>query len=255
VPLPVPWTQSIHLAWRPELSFYDRRVEILKAFETQGFLRAFRFEEKFVDAQLFESRDLLKVRQDGLDLHLVTPEADSDRALEAIRSTLEEVNPKQPRDLSASFQYIVPLEEDFDAAVEAAFGRILVESRIGGIGFDDWAVLVNFSVEDRSTDGILEFGIIKDTEAPDRLSRRAGSVGEVDARRQVVGRWTQQTFPEVAVFVDATVVSPLEEIDDAEKLLEHIQTFWDASRSELGAFSDTLHGILSSKDLRKVESK
>ena len=42
-----------------------------------------------MDAQLFQSRDQLTVKKDGLDLQLFSPKADPDRAMEALGIAVE----------------------------------------------------------------------------------------------------------------------------------------------------------------------
>jgi hypothetical protein len=244
-----PWTQRLSLSWRPELRFYEQRIAILKKLEEQGYLRAFRVEESFVDAQLFETRDRLTVRQDGADILLLSPEAEPARALEALCLALAEVRPTTPRTISGSFQYIAPIALDFLDAVARGYGRVL-GNPLGDLSHGDWAVLTDIILESPPASGIVEFGIIKAEEAPDRLARRAGRTGRAPQPQ----RWDPDQFPDVAVFCDGTLSGALG--DDSEKIPEVAAKFWSAARDAHGSLVEGLRTMLmSDDDLRKVEAK
>ena len=247
-----PWTQSLSLRWRPELSFYERRVDILKAFEEQGILRAFRVEEGKVDAQLFDSRDRLTVKQDGLDLQLLTPDAEPDRALQAVKRALREVGPKNPWQVSGSFQHITEIALAFDEAVGRAHGRVIGELNAGALKFGDWAVLVDLAFGEPPAAGRVEYGIIRAQEAPRRLARIAGRAGSAEGREHALKGWESHTFPDVSIFSDGAAARSLEgkEGDLAAVAAE----FWVSARNELASISESLHAILVADDARRVES-
>lgn len=246
----VPWTQSLHLYWRPELRFYEKRIAILKQLEDQGILRAFRVEEGFVDAQLFRSRDRLTVKKDGLDLQLFSPDADPERATEALNIALSEVGPTTPRVASATFQYIVEIDLDFAEAVSRGHGRVLGDLP-GRLNFGDWAVLSDITLDEPSCTGTVEFGIIQANEAPRRLARLAGRAGE--SRGQSLQRWEAEEFPDVAIFCDGTLNGTLE--GKAETLASSAAEFWDAARSAQGDLTEGLRAILLTDDFRRVEAQ
>lgn len=248
--VPAPWTQTLHLIWRPELRFYEQRIALLKKFEEQGALRAFRVEESFVDAQLFASRDRITVKKDGLDLQLYSPQADPDRALEALNVALDEVGPAYPRSISASFQYIVDLDLDFEEAIKRGRERVLGPLP-GKIQHQDWAVMTDFVLEDVDASGTVEFGVIKSEEAPIRLARLAGRAGE--KRNQGLSRWRKEEFPDVAVFCDGTIDGSFE--SQPESLMASAAEFWGAARSAQGSLVEGLCTMLTSDDLRRVEAK
>jgi len=245
-----PWTQSLHLFWRPELPFYAKQVDLLRQYEEQGVLRAFRVEEGFVDAQLFESRDRLTVKKDGVDLQLLSPKADPDRALEALDVAVKEVGPAFPRSVSASFQHIIEIDVDFDEAVRRGYGRIL-KALPGRFNFSDWAVLTDVVVEGLEASGTIEFGIIRSNEAPRRLARLAGRAGQ--ARQQSLARWQEEDFPDVAVFCDGTINGSLD--SKTEGLAASAAEFWNAARSAQESLADGLCATLTTDDLGRVEAK
>jgi hypothetical protein len=254
VPLLSPWTQSVRLSWRPELSFYEKRVDILKVFEEQGILRAFRVEEGSVDAQLFDSRDRLTVKQDGLDLQLLALDADPGRAMQALEVSLDAVAPALPRHISASFQYVNELELDFDDAVRSAYGRLLGDLDTGDHRFGDWAVLIDLHFQDFPSQGQIEFGIIQADEAPRRLARTAGRMGNASGRSEV-GRWQNIQFPAVALFADGRAEGRLDDRSQGDGLAMTVTEFWNASRKEMGTLVERLHSILLAEDLRRVETR
>lgn len=244
-----PWTQRLSLSWRPELRFYEQRIAILKKLEEQGILRAFRVEEGFVDAQLFETRDRLTVRQDGADIQLLSPKAESERALEALCIALAEVRPTTLRSISASLQYIAPLELKFMDAVDRGYGRVLGDLP-GDLKHGDWAVLTDVLLESPPASGIVEFGIIKAEEAPERLARRAGRMG---GRAQPQQQWRPDQFPDVAVFCDGTISGTLD--DGSDNLSEVAGAFWAAASDAQGSLAEGLRKMLMTDDLRRVQAK
>lgn len=254
MPLSSPWTQSLSLLWRPELSFYEKRVEILKAFEEQGILRAFRVEGDSVDAQLFDSRDRLTVKQDGLSLQLLDPDADPSRALQALEVALDAVAPSRPWHISVSFQYVNELAPSFDEVVQSAYGRLLGDLNTADKSFGDWAVLIDLHLQGFPSKGQVEFGIIKADEAPRRLARTAGKMGNASGRREI-DRWRETKFPDVALFADARAEDQLGDRPQDVGLVAIVTEFWDASRREVGTLVERLHSILLAKDLRRVETR
>lgn len=248
--MPAPWTQSLHLTWRPELRFYEKQVALLKQFEEQGVLRAFRVEEGSIDAQIFESRDRLTIKKDGADLQLFSPAAEPDRALEALGIALKEVEPAYPRAISASFQYIIKLDLSFDQAVERGRERVLGPLP-GTLQHRDWAILSDVVLPESDASGTVEFGIIRSREAPIRLARIAGRAGA--QQNQGLPRWEAEEFPEVAVFCDGSIHGSPEAASGP--LAAFASEFWDAARSAQGSLAEGLSTILMTDDVRRVEAK
>jgi hypothetical protein len=248
--VPAPWTQSLHLSWRPELRFYEKQFELLKKFEEQGVLRAFRVEEGSVDAQLFQSRDRLTIKKDGIDLQLFSPEADPSRALDALGIAIQDVAPPLPRAISATYQFIVELDLDFDEAVDRGHGRVLGVLP-GKPQYGDWAILTDITLDDLNASGTVEFGIIRAKEAPGRLARVAGRAGQ--ARGQSLPRWQAEKFPEVAIFCDGTIRGTMDE--KTESIADSAAEFWVAARTAQEGLAEGLRTILMNDDLRKVEAK
>jgi hypothetical protein len=236
------------------LSFYEKRVDILKAFEKQGVLRAFRVEEGSVDAQLFDSRDRFTVKQDGLDLQLLARDADPKRAMQALEVAVDALAPAFPRHISASFQYLRELNLDFEDAIRSAYGRLLGELNAGDEKFGDWAVLIDLDFQDLPSAGQIEFGLIQAEEAPRRLARTAGKMGNSSGRSEV-SRWQGLRFPDVALFADGRAEGRLDDRSHEKGLAATSTDFWNASRKEIGTLVERLHSILLAEDLRRVETR
>ncbi len=243
-----PYTQSIELTWRPELRFYERRVSILQSFDDRGMLRAFRFQENFVEARLFESRDLLRVGQGGLELQLSAPSADPGRAWSAVELALSSIEPKQPRNVVASFQHLAPLDLPFGVAIERAYGSILCPLDTPGIHFGDWAVLVDFDMPGHpAASGQVEFGIIRAHEAEERLTRSVSRTGF--QRRQASDDW--DGFADVSLFSDGKITIAA---DPAVNLAEEAPKFWRAAREEMGTLVAALQSKISDADNQGVSA-
>lgn len=248
--MPAPWTQSLHLNWRPELRFYEKQIALLKQFEELGILRAFRVEDGSIDAQLFQSRDRLTIKKDGADLQLFSPEADPDRAFEALSVALEAVKPAYPRSISVSLQYIIKLDLNFDEAVGRGRERVL-SPLPGTLQHRDWAILSDVVLPESDAKGTVEFGIIRSHEAPNRLARLAGRAGAQQS--QTLSRWEQEDFPEVAVFCDGALHGSLE--GTAGSISVPASEFWNAARLAQGSLAEGLCATLTTDDLGKVEAQ
>jgi hypothetical protein len=249
----LPWTQGLSISWRPELSFYEKRVDLLKAFEEQGVLKAFRVEESSVDAQLFGSRDRLTVKQNGLDLRLLALDAEQGRALEALDIALDSIRPRSPWRLSYSSQYVMGLDLDFEKAVQLAYGRLLGDLNGSADGsFGDWAVLIDLNLGDFPSTGQIEFGLITADEAPARLSRNAGRMGGASGRSDQEP-WRNTEFPAVALFADGRGEQMLQQFPEGG-LAATARDFWNASGTRMGELVEGLHSKLTTEDLRRVES-
>ncbi len=237
------WAQSIRLTWRPELRFYEKRVSILQSFEQRGDLRAFRVQENFVDARLFDSRDRLSVRQDGLDLHLDRPDADVDRAWEAVETSISTVGPSQPRTIMVSFQHLTTLDMSFAEAVRRAYGGIFGRLGTESIRLDDWALLVDVWMHEESF-GQMEFGVVRADEVPGRLSRSSGRIGTRQPEARDLPK--PDELEPVSLFSDFWVSRNLAPGDEFGS---EAHRFWHTARIEAGKLVTTLERMLVGDDI------
>lgn len=235
--VPGPWTQSIHVGWRPELNFYDHRTRVLRGFEEQGTLRAFHFSENEVAAQLFESRDRLAVWQGGLTLDMDDPKADLERAWGAVEQAFTAIEPGYPRTVHASFRHLVPLNLPFAEAVARGYGTTMGKLGTPAIRCGDWAILVDLSLNgDPAAEGQLEFGVVTREEAPRRLS---GVIrGRVQRGETYPGVPDDPAaYPEVGLFTNFWMGRNMR---TGTAFLQEAREFWGYARQE----ADKLVGSL-----------
>jgi hypothetical protein len=240
--------------WRPELRFYERRVAILREFEDRGELRAFRVGDDFVDARLSDRGDQLTVRQDGLTLQLLAPDADATRAWQAAAVAISAVEPSRTRRMVATFQHVVDLELAFADAVSLGYARLVagLGDRIGDTHVADWALMADLrpGEGDSEPSGQVEFGIVRDAEVPYRLARRAGRVGR-EAPRTSHELWSPSDFPNVALFADS--MWTIEGSDAPDDVMQEALAFWDATRTRASTLVDDLISRLKTdEDAREM---
>jgi hypothetical protein len=249
--VPVPWTQSITIGWRPELRFFEERYSLLRAFDDSGDLRAFRVGNDRIDARLFEPVQELAVRQDGLELHSFDPGADATKAWEAVRRTVGRLSVTRFSDASVGLQHVLELPGvTFEDVVASAYERLFTPLGTDDVRFDDWAfnadVVVTGPPESR---GVTEFGIIRRDEAPRRLARQVGR--QVQHARPVPVRWSEDDFKDVSLFADTNLILTSVEASQGETALERVQRFWETSREHVGALTLELASELVDTDVDK----
>lgn len=242
----MPWTQSLALAWRPELRFYEKRLEILRALEERGDLWAFRASEDRVQARLVDQWQQMSVRQSGVALHLLSPAADEERSWKALALASEMVQPKEIRSLSIAFQYAVELPIPFADAARRG-GRALVAGfGLSGVSVPDWAVLVDVALDEAlGARGQAEFGIVRALEVPVRLARDVGRIGFPDPPVTSAELWENEEFPPVAVFMDIALNASIDASMDG---LATLREFWETSRAQAGSLVADLKSRLLADD-------
>jgi hypothetical protein len=235
--------------WRPALTFYENRTHILRTFEGQRILRAFRFADNEIAAQLFDSRDRLTVGQSGLSLMLDDPRSDSARAWTALEEAFTTVNPADPRGMQVSLKHLVPLRLDFQEAVARGYGTVLGSLGTTAVRFGDWALLVDIALSgDAPAQGQIEFGIVHREEAHARLS---GEVG-----RTVIDDEHPGISSDSSVFPAVSLYSHFWVQQDARTwkgptFLESARAFWDRARQEADLLVESLHAMFENADNRE----
>jgi hypothetical protein len=191
----VPWTHLLEMRWRPALEFYEERTAILRCLDNEKLLGAFRVQANQIDARLTKRGHALRVRQSGLILELLGQDADLELGWNCVVTALQKIKPKSVH-VHSRYQHLEPLDGPFDATVRAARERFLLVP--DGEEIVDWAMIVNLPGQ-----ATAEFGIIRDDEAIDRLTRDAGSMGESEGVQNGAGFWRSAAFPEVGLFIDS----------------------------------------------------
>jgi hypothetical protein len=225
-----PWTPTLHLSWRPALTFYEKGVEILRCLDERGVLRAFRVGDDRVDARLLDANHELTVRHNGLTLDLFGVDADVDSAWECVVAALQKLELDKATAM-AKFQHMVPLGIPFDEAVAVGSRRFL--SLPSTVKVADWALLIN-----PDPGSSVEFGIVGAHEAIDRLTRRAGRM-RMGQDASNASRWANTAFPDVALFADSFWDGPQVEGEQA------VRAYWNSARDRAASFIDALYEKIS----------
>jgi hypothetical protein len=226
-----PWTQLLEIRWRPALTFYEKRTEILRCLDDSKLLEAFRVETDHVDARLTKPGHALRVRQDGLILEILGQHADADLGWSCVLAALNRINPENMI-VGSRYQHLEQLDGPFEVAVKAARDRFLLVP--DGEEIEDWALVVNLPRA-----ATVELGIIRNVEAIPRLTRSVG--GMTSAKVQdASGFWRGVEFPPAALFADShwpgTVVGA--NPDEA-------RSAWAAGRQRANDITDHLHAKLA----------
>jgi len=239
--VPVAWTQTLGMRWRPLLKFYENRIPILREFEDGGSMRAFAVGENHVAARLLDAEHVLTIRQDGLTVELFGQDADVDTVCAFADTACKRLGPVELRGADTRFQHVVPIDAPFEDAVRAAIRHFRLPP-VGGMGFSDWSFLADVGVEGEGT-GQIEFGIIRAHEARSRLD----GAGRIGARTPPERRWETTKFPDVAMFADCMWTAP------KESLPNDVQAFWKASRERVSELVDALYATIGVDDMHREE--
>jgi hypothetical protein len=195
-----PWSHGIELRWRPCLAFYEQRFVVLQLLEQRRLIRQFKVDE---DAVHVRFRGSANMTLSVVDLRLDDARGMLDQALvqSVYEIVLAQLSP-EARALVLRFQHIVPLDWDLghqDArgrASQAVFGTMASDLRV-----TDFAVLIDGRARQEEAVYQAEFGVISQEEAPLRLSRLAGRMGE-GTHPEIEAAVTRQ-YPPLAVFIDS----------------------------------------------------
>ena len=233
----VPWTQTLSLNWRPALRFYEERVGILRTLDDDGVLAAFRVDADRIDARFGDGHSL-KVEQSGMTLQLFGLDADLDPLWDYVMLVCNRVQPARIRGVEGEFQHIVGLDLSFEQAVARGHERLYSLPPSDAISYGDWALLMDMTCSDGRS-GQVEFGIIRNNEAPRRLTRASSRMGTLDRGPQ---QWSGVEFPEVGLFSDSRW-SPSAPLESGE--FDQLRAFWDAASSSAGELVDALYEKIS----------
>ena len=136
-----PTTQIIRLSWRPELRFYERRIAVLRELDDRGLLRAFRVGNNHVETQLTAGSNQLRFSQGGLNLLLVGEVDSHAAAWDAMQLVVDQIQPKRYGEAQGEFQFVLPLDLDFEQAIERGYSRLF--TGLSGGSWWDWALLAD----------------------------------------------------------------------------------------------------------------
>lgn len=210
--IPSAWNQTLTVTWRPRLAFFENRLALLKSFEEEGAVYAFRFEPGVIGVRLHDNNLELTLTSTSLTMRASTLRADMARLQEAGRRAFTAVAPDSVTATRLDLQHVGPLHQDYDAArrdsARAWFGSWVDRTKVV-----DHALLVDGESRSSRATYTMEFGVVSASELPSRLDRAvgrvstSGQVGDPSAYHppsRAAVNWGALDLPAVAVFVDST---------------------------------------------------
>jgi hypothetical protein len=232
-----PITQSFRLRWRPELRFYDCRISLLHELQDSGLLEGFRVSEDSVDAQLPDRR-WLSIGPSGLTVNALAKLDDGSDLWPRIETVCGKLAPLQFSHARVSYQHLVDLPFSFERAVALGQERLYQGLSTPEVTLDDWALLTNLQVAGPpQSEGLVEFGIVRSVEVPQRLGRLVGRgpgmlhLGQRD--------WQASEFKDVSLYADSDLTCRAQ-TGQEEAFLEDAAKFWTASRAQMTRLVDGL---------------
>jgi hypothetical protein len=217
--------------WRPALSFYEKRTEILRCLDDKKVLRAFRLAADHIDARLTRPGQELRVRQSGLALELLGQDADADLAWPCVVAALERIEPENTT-VNARYQHIIPLELPFKEAVAIARDRFI---KLPSLPVSDLALVLNLE-----QGCMIEFGIVGPGEAIPRLTRTVGQMRPADVPH-FAGFWEHSDIPDVALYADSLWPG----LPAAGENYDGVREAWSQTRDRASEVVDSLYAEIS----------
>jgi hypothetical protein len=196
-----PWSQTLRVVWKPELRFFETRTDLLRTFEEETGLPAFRWTDGLIGARLGLS-EAIEIQSSGARLVVTTPDGDTSVAEAALGHAFEAIKPENVRILGADFQFLMPLDENYDTARRGS-AALLLGGLMPGENVLDWSALLDGLFEEAGMRYQVEFGILNNQEAPARIVR---NMTRLDLSEDVLPMppdfWHFEDLPEVALFMD-----------------------------------------------------
>jgi len=194
------WSHTVALAWPPSLRFFERRSDLLAQLESQDLVSAFRWSENVIGARLGRG-EVLEVSSLGAMLITIGPDARPDKARDGLKLAIETVEPTDLRLTQALFQFMLPVDREY-ALARRQSARQLITPLLPQASPEDWSLLVDGRSRLSNAPFQVEFGVIDEREAPDRLSRRVGRMHAHELAPFPEDFFEDHEYPECALFFD-----------------------------------------------------
>jgi hypothetical protein len=193
-----PWTRSVELRWRPELTFYERGTDVLRTFERRGLLTSFSVEFNQITAWLKGDIEVL-LSASGLVLESAAQDKTmSDLELSA-KTALQIVSPQLVVETTCWLQYVTPMAGSYEEARRASGNRLY--GAWWPLPIADYALLIEGDEAQIAAAYKAEVGVVSKDELPHRLARLAGRLGRLGHQPSPRPTWRgKQTLPDVALY-------------------------------------------------------
>jgi hypothetical protein len=195
--------------WRPCLAFYERRIELLRLWESSDLLVAFQVAHDRISAVVGEDT-FVSVGTAGLDITTLTTE-DEAFAARLISEATEMLGVDAISGVTSDLQFLVSVDLDYDEA------RRRLAAPMVGAWFESSQLIDSAMLLDgRSRDGAahfqIEFGVVSREEVAQRTSRMVGRLSNAadfdishGLQRLDPATWSAETpddAPAVSLFAD-----------------------------------------------------
>ncbi len=239
------WTQTLDIAWRPELRFYEHGASVLREIQEDSSLSAFRLSDDEAGAQLGDEYHEIDFSARGLTASLLRPDADMDRVLMGMSIVLKRLQPSRFEAPSIRFMHVRALAKGYDEARQEAIRSLFGSVEFGPAVVGDFANLLDGVTTEPPGSIHVEYGIVSADELPMRLT---GLLGQVSPRlpraaeRSVPLPRDAEDFPAVALFADMAF-QLLDRIPDEDPLAK-VTDMWRTCRKTSSQVAETLSSNL-----------
>ncbi len=167
-----PWSHTVIVQWPASFGFFDLRGRLLGNLDERGLLTAFRWSDDSVSVRMGRT-EILEMSSDRALLMVVGPEGGLSQARDALAAAIETIDPSTVVLTEALFQFLLPLDVGNEEARRVTSHHLLGDLLPQAV-LTDWAYLVDGRSHRTRGTFQVEFGVISDEEAPERVARRVG---------------------------------------------------------------------------------
>lgn len=218
----LPVTQQFSLSWKPEVRFFERRLDPLRALDEQGRVRSFSVQPTEIVVSLENRSQEIRYGSAGVNVKLGDSEANTEPVFAAVGEVFRIFEPERLGLARTNLQFLEELSGDYDELRSSWGTRFVIPP--SGVSISDWALLINPDIEDVQPQwgGAIELGIVAGDEAKERLERTVGKLSS-----EPIGDASDRIeFPEVAFFADANFACTTAVVDTGEGLLQASLAAW-----------------------------
>lgn len=196
------WSQEVVAAWRPTLTYYKVRFDLLDEVRAQvGSASSFRVEEDEVGLRFDSGLHEVALGPSSIRFIVLTPDLETEVIQSVLDTCLAGLDISGNTLMRGAFQHLAPLDYNYDAARRSTSRRLLADISPELLP-TDWSLLVDGEAPDGSIKFQSEFGVVEESEIQERVSRQAGrTTGEAQALPRA---WNDLEKPDVALFADTT---------------------------------------------------